>query len=66
MRIRIDRTKCEGIGICGFFAPTVFELDDRGTLALLAEDVPGGLISEIERAVEGCPTQAISIGYDER
>ncbi|WP_326836769.1 ferredoxin [Amycolatopsis rhabdoformis] len=61
MKIVVDRARCTGLGICESFAPEVFEVDDNGDLVLSAETVPEGLESEVERAVTGCPTEALRL-----
>jgi ferredoxin len=58
-RIEIDREKCMGSGNCGFWAPGVFDLDDDGIAYVV--DPEGDSEDKIRLAVEGCPTQAISI-----
>jgi ferredoxin len=58
-RIEIDREKCMGSGNCGFWAPGVFDLDDDGIAYVV--DPEGESEDKIRLAVEGCPTQAISI-----
>jgi ferredoxin len=61
MKIIVDRAKCTGLGICESLAPDVFEVDDSGDLVLLSETVPDGLLSDIEAAVSGCPTEALRL-----
>jgi ferredoxin len=58
-RIEIDREKCMGSGNCGFWAPGVFDLDEDGIAYVV--DPEGEPEEKIRLAVEGCPTQAISI-----
>jgi len=63
LRIEIDREKCMGSGNCGFWAPGVFDLDDEGIAYVV--DADGEPEDKIVLAVEGCPTQAISIHRDQ-
>ena len=57
--IRVDRSLCMGSGQCCFYAPNTFDQDDE-TIAIVTD--PGGDPEEaIQAAVDGCPTQAISI-----
>jgi ferredoxin len=58
-RIEIDREKCMGSGNCAFWAPAVFDLDDDGIAYVV--DAEGDPEDKVRLAVEGCPTQAISI-----
>ncbi len=59
LEIRIDRDVCMGSGNCAFWAPTVFDLDDEGVAYVLANDE--SMMEKINAAVQGCPTQAISL-----
>lgn len=59
LRITIDTTKCMGSGNCLFWAPGVFDLgpDDLAVVV----DPTAATERQIAQAVEGCPTQAISV-----
>lgn len=46
MRIKLDRTLCDGFGICARHAPTYFSLDDWGYAVLVGD----GIIPERDRA----------------
>ncbi|MGB2757905.1 MAG: ferredoxin [Acidimicrobiia bacterium] len=61
--IRIDRSVCMGSGNCAFWAPTVFDQDDEG-IAIVVE-IDEAEIDRIMSAVQGCPTQAISVTSSE-
>jgi len=61
MKIIVDRNKCTGLGICESLAPDVFEVNDDGDLELKTEEVPDGLLSDVEAAVAGCPTEALRL-----
>lgn len=64
MKVKIDRTVCDGFMTCAKHAPEVFELDDWG-YASLAEglvnggEVPSGTEPGVRRAVMDCPVHAI-------
>ncbi len=62
LEIRIDRDKCMGSGNCSFWAPGVFDLDDEGIAVVL--DPAAASEDQIEKAAQGCPTQAISLYRD--
>lgn len=64
MKIRVDRDKCTGLGICESLAPDVFEVDDDGDLVLKTDTVPAGQMEDVEAAVSGCPTEALSLEAD--
>ncbi|WP_105364383.1 ferredoxin [Mycobacterium sp. ITM-2016-00316] len=60
MRIKLDRTLCDGFGICAKHAPDYFSLDDWGYACLEGN----GEVSEqdrdaVMRALLDCPVHAI-------
>jgi ferredoxin len=61
MRIRIDRTVCDGFGLCGIHAPETFSLDEWGYASLA--DRGGEIAAEheagVRRALRDCPVRAI-------
>jgi ferredoxin len=61
MRVALDRDKCTGLGICESVAPDHFEIDDRGDLVLLREDIGPDEVSTLEDAVRSCPTGALQL-----
>ncbi len=61
MRIRLDRTVCDGFGVCAKHAPGYFSLDDWGYAALIGD----GSVAEqdrdpVMRALLDCPVHAIT------
>ena len=60
MKVYVDMDKCQHYGQCTFEAPTVFALNDDGTLEYVGE-VDDALADQIEAAVDVCPMQAIEI-----
>jgi ferredoxin len=62
MKVKVDRTKCSGIGLCEITAPTVFEVGDDGQSHVINEQPPNDEMAYVEDAVAGCPTAALSIG----
>lgn len=61
MKILVDWKKCTGIGSCEALSPDTFEVDDDGKLQLInGEAIPEGLEAEIDSAIKGCPTGALS------
>ncbi|MFZ0833174.1 MAG: ferredoxin [Mycobacterium sp.] len=60
MKIRLDRTVCDGFGICAKHAPAFFSLDDWGYASLIGD---GTVLAEdhdaVERAIMDCPVHAI-------
>jgi ferredoxin len=61
MKIRLDRTICDGFGVCAKHAPGYFSLDDWGYAALIGD----GTVAEedrdaVMRALLDCPVHAIT------
>ena len=57
-RVTIDRSLCNGYGVCEALAPDVFELDGDGLVALRAG------VSEdeaVREACDNCPMGAITL-----
>lgn len=60
MRIKLDRTLCDGFGICARHAPEYFSLDDWGYACLEGTgDVPERDRDAVMRALLDCPVHAI-------
>ncbi|NUP28677.1 MAG: ferredoxin [Nocardia sp.] len=62
MKIKLDRTLCDGFGICAKHAPEHFPLDDWG-YASLAGDPAIASADEpaVTRALLDCPVHAITM-----
>jgi ferredoxin len=60
LRIRLDRTLCDGFGICAKHAPEYFSLDDWGYASLIGDGtVPESDRDAVMRALMDCPVHAI-------
>jgi ferredoxin len=60
LRIRLDRTLCDGFGICAKHAPEYFSLDDWGYASLIGDGtVPAADRDAVMRALLDCPVHAI-------
>jgi ferredoxin len=60
MRIKLDRTLCDGFGACAKHAPDYFSLDDWGYASLVGNgEVPNGDHDAVMRALLDCPVHAI-------
>ncbi len=60
MRVRLDRTMCDGFGICAKHAPEYFSLDDWGYASLVGNGtVPALDEPAVRRALLDCPVHAI-------
>ena len=61
--IVVDKVKCIGCGACVGIDSAHFDFDDSGLSEVISND---DLESEdLQSAIEGCPTSAISIKDDE-
>lgn len=66
MRFRLDRTLCDGFGVCAKWAPDVFSLDDWGYASLSGSgSVAPGQHDDVRRALLDCPVHAITEIPDE-
>ena len=61
MRIILDRSKCDGLGMCEAEAPDLFEVRDDGSLTIFDLTPADDRRDEVEAACDACPTQALSI-----
>jgi ferredoxin len=61
MKIVVDHGKCSALGICESLAPDLFEVQDDGSLVILNDRPEGSLRAAARSAVEGCPTEALTI-----
>jgi len=60
MRIKLDRTVCDGFGACAKHAPEYFSLDDWGYASLVGNgEIPKADHDEVTRALLDCPVHAI-------
>jgi ferredoxin len=64
VKIVVDFALCTGLGLCEAAAPDVFEIDDDGGLVVLTENVAPDQVDAARAAVQGCPTQALSLADD--
>ena len=64
MKIRLDRTVCDGFGLCAKHAPGYFSLDDWGYASLTGDgakgEVPESDRDAVMRALLDCPVHAIT------
>jgi len=61
MRIKLDRTLCDGFGICAKHAPEYFSLDDWGYAVLVGDgNIPEADRDAVLRALLDCPVHAIA------
>ena len=60
-RVEVDPDLCQGHAMCELEAPDYFLVPKRGTVEILDPEPPDDVRSQIELAVEMCPTRALSI-----
>lgn len=60
MKIKLDRTICDGFGACAKHAPEYFSLDDWGYASLVGNgEIPPQDHNAVMRALLDCPVHAI-------
>jgi ferredoxin len=61
MKIRLDRTVCDGFGVCAKHAPGYFSLDDWGYASLIGDGTVADQDHDpVMRALLDCPVHAIT------
>ena len=60
-RVEVDLDLCQGHAMCELEAPDFFRVPKRGKVEILDSEPPDSARSEIEMAVESCPTRALTI-----
>jgi ferredoxin len=63
--IEVDTDLCQGHAMCELEAPDYFTVPKRGVVQIADANPPEDARAEIERAVQACPTQALSIRESE-
>lgn len=61
MTVRVDTTKCSGIGMCEMSAPAVFEVNEQGQAEVIDQEPVGAELTAALDAISNCPTGALSI-----
>ncbi len=57
-KIRVNQNKCISCGLCSAVAPEYFQISTKTNKAEVIKQ-PKEIDSDIKRAINGCPTQAI-------
>jgi ferredoxin len=60
-RVEVDLDLCQGHAMCELEAPDYFRVPKRGKVEILDPEPSDDARSQIELAVEMCPTRALSI-----
>lgn len=61
LRIELDRSRCEGHGLCEEAAPHLMHLDDDGELVIDIPEVEGADVEAAKAAVRVCPVAALKL-----
>ena len=62
MKITIDLMACKAYANCLVEAPDVFDFSEETGKAIVLEDgVPNASVEDVRRAIDACPTHAISV-----
>jgi ferredoxin len=61
LEITIDRTRCDGHGLCAELLPELVALEDWGYPMIAAGPVPEPLAGHARRAVAACPLLALGL-----
>ena len=61
MKVKVDTTRCSGIGLCEMTAPMVYEVGEDGQSHVLKETPSVDEMPSVEQAIASCPTAALSI-----
>jgi ferredoxin len=60
-RLRVDRTRCAGHGICAIVAPGALDLDVWGFPEVVVAELSGDVLRRARRAAAACPRGALVI-----
>ena len=61
MRIVLNRSLCDGNGLCTREAPELLFIDEQDELHILQESFGEDSLEAVQRAVKVCPKAALSI-----
>ncbi|MFD7549534.1 ferredoxin [Streptomyces sp. NPDC059816] len=64
MRVNADRERCMAAGHCAVTVPAVFDHGDDGLVVVLDPKPDEDVREEIERAVDLCPSRALSLATE--
>lgn len=65
IRLRVDPTVCQGIGLCEILAPSLYEVGDDGQAHLLKDAALASELPDAGEAISQCPTGALSLERDD-
>ncbi|MCZ0701834.1 ferredoxin [Natronobacillus azotifigens] len=71
----IDKETCIACGVCGAYAPDIYDYDEEGIAFVLLDDnkgtieIPEVLLEDMFAACDGCPTESVKVAelpFDKR
>jgi ferredoxin len=60
MKAKVDKTRCNGTGLCEHICPQIFRVEN-GTCTVKLHKVPPAALSSCREAEESCPNRAIKM-----
>jgi ferredoxin len=64
VKVKHTQGMCGGVEMCVELAPDYFEVDERGLIRVLHEDVPDEDLARVTEAVNECPTGALRLATE--
>jgi ferredoxin len=61
LKLKVDRIRCDGRGLCAELVPELIRLDDWGYPIIAPGRVPQHLLAHAQKAVSRCPVLALSL-----
>jgi ferredoxin len=61
MKLRVDITKCQGIGLCEAIAPSLFAIGEDGLSHAIKDDPSPEELDAVREVIANCPAGAISL-----
>lgn len=65
MKIKVNKDKCLGCGMCVGICPDVYDFDDDGLATSNNDNINDENIEEVKEAINSCPVGAIEKENDE-
>jgi ferredoxin len=64
MKVRVDRDRCAGHGVCAATVPGVFAFNDDGSAIVTDREIPDQLADLVRESASQCPQRAITVEAD--
>jgi ferredoxin len=59
--IEVDRTRCEGHGLCENAAPSIYRVGEDGQVEILVSEIVPELLDRAEAGARLCPVNALRV-----